>query len=469
MATHSGAAHHRTGNRLGRRAFLAATGAVGAGLAIGGPAGATTGPISSTGATGSSGSGVAAFGTVGQSIGGGNFLNNTAPADRYALLNDLRASWVRTNWYPNWYYRNGAPAPSTVDNAVLAALQRNKHIHAYFELYHSYATPPRTYGVWRAIGEAFATRFRPGSAFLQANGITNRGIESWAAMNEPDAPRQAGITPTEYRNILEGLADGIHAVHPSARVYPGGYLSANRDREYTAHGRLPAIAGLLNQGKLAGIDLHTYHDVSFAPIHDRYAHSTQHDFDAMKQASGITRDIELVVTEHNYKDASVNQGYDNSWAARYFLPHLWDQLGVVGNNGTPVTRFAMYWSLFREGAGYLYGTNSVNPISYRVTGSVYKRILTVVHDMTLVRANPKDRGDYVLEGGGKKVWVFQNIHSSWSDRYGSSYQVTGIPAGVANLEVWNHTGLISTVPTNGSSSVTVSTPTGRSYLILARP
>lgn len=452
----------RHGLQFPRRTFLAAAGAAGTALAIGGRAGAETTSIDKAPSLALSGTR-----TVGQSIGGGNISNNTTPADRYAVLDDLRAFWVRANWYPNVYYNSGAPSPSAADSAVLFALERNKNIHAYFEMYHDYTAPPRTYDVWYSIGLAFATRFRPDSPFLQSNGFTGRGIESWAAINEPDGPRAEGIAPDDYRNMLQGFADGIHAVDPDARVYPGGYLSANRDQEYTAHGRLPAIAPLLNNGTLAGIDLHNYNDVSFSPIHDRYSRTAQHDFDAMKIASGITSDIELLVTEHNYKDASVNQGYDNSWAQRYFLPHLWDQIGVVGNNGTPVTRFAMYWSLFREGPSYLYGTNSITPISYRVTGSVYKRILTVVHDMIITLADPKGRGEYVLEGGGKKVWVFQNIHPTWSSIYGDAYTVTNIPSTATTLEIWNHTGVLSTVPTNGNSSVTVDTPPGQTYVILA--
>lgn len=113
------------------------------------------------------------------------------------------------------------------------------------------------------------------------------------------AIRQAytnGITPTFY--FEDDLA-----------VVPGGWGSPNAYGPisgYLCSGYAGAVALLINSGKLAGIALHTYNDVSHAPIVrsngvPTFNFSPQYNFDQVKSANGITDDCGFYSTEFNFK------------------------------------------------------------------------------------------------------------------------------------------------------------------------
>ena len=205
-----------------------------------------------------------------------------------------------------------------------------------------------TYEQWVGLGKAFAEHCRPNGTWAREHGVKNWGITIYTAFNEPDGgDYKAGgaIGPPRYVAALKGIADGVHSVEASLKVLPGGFLSPNAFRDWTLRGLGSALAPLWNDGTLDGIDLHTYYDVQYAPMEKTYERSAQNNFDQVKKACGITRDIHFYATEFNYKKRLVEEDQ----AAKGFLTGLWDNLGVVKKDGkTGATMFAFPWNLFND-------------------------------------------------------------------------------------------------------------------------
>lgn len=72
------------------------------------------------------------------------------------------------------------------------------------------------------------------------------------------------------------------------------------------NGYATAIVDLINNGKLAGFDLHTYNDNTYAPIVDNqnefyWRYCAQADFNEIQEEIGITRPIKFYATEFSYK------------------------------------------------------------------------------------------------------------------------------------------------------------------------
>ena len=92
--------------------------------------------------------------------------------------------------------------------------------------------------------------------------------------------------------------------------------------------------------------------------------------------------------------------------------------------------------------------------------------------MEFTACRPREKGAFVLEGDGRRMWVWQN-RKGWTDRPGPSYTVVEIPAGARRLEVyrWNSwSGPWRTVAVAGKRSVTVDgLETEETYMFLAQP
>ncbi|GAA3408162.1 hypothetical protein ACFFNY_12355 [Paenibacillus hodogayensis] len=405
---------------------------------------------------------------VGSIVGAGNFANgSTTYASQFQALNDIGASMARINMYPNYYYAGGAPTPERLDALMLQAYEYGITPMLLFEYYGSYAsqgTPLGDYDKWYDIGHDFAERFRPNGTWGQEHGIADWGITVYAAMNEPDVENV--IPKPAYHDALEGLADGIHSVDPALKAIPGGFARQNSHSDYTLRGYGPAIADLWNDGKLDGIDLHTYFDYQYAPMEGMYKFSAQSNFDSIKSVSGITADIHFYTTEFNYK----KRGVTEEEAAKGFLTAFWDSVGVVKKDGqTSASRLAFPWSLFKsQAADPLYGLNtSLTPWTPTARGQTLERALAAAEGMALVSADPKQTGEYVLEGAGKKMWVWQN-RPYWTNHPGTSYTVSGIPAGSDRLEVIGWDGIRQTLPLSGQTSYTVTgLAENETYMIVA--
>ncbi|ULL14736.1 hypothetical protein DVH26_09910 [Paenibacillus sp. H1-7] len=392
---------------------------------------------------------------IGSVMGGGNFTNGSVTQiNQFLALQTIGASMARMNVYPQYYYANGQPTPERLDSVMLQAYQSGVTPILLFEYYGSYANngqPLGDYNYWYSIGHDFAERFRPGGVWAQANGIQDWGITVYTAMNEPDVENL--IDKTAYRNALEGLADGVHAVDTILKVNPGGFARANSNSDYSLRGYGPAIAELYNTGKLDGIDLHTYFDVQYSPMDGMYKFSAQSNFDSVKRVSGITADVNFYSTEFNFKKRLVTE----EEAAKGFLTAIWDHLGVVKNDGvTSATQFAFPWSLFNSTAvDTNYGMNSsLAPWTPTARGITLQTVLDKTRGMSFVSMDPKQTGEYKLSGSGKTMWVWQN-RPFWTNHAGTSYTVTGIPPGAYKLEVIGWDGVRQTIPLMGETSVTI--------------
>jgi hypothetical protein len=178
----------------------------------------------------------------------------------------------------------------------------------------------------------------------------------------------------------------------------------------------------------------------------------------------------IISTETNVRgdpDATL-QGYDEATARRWFLTSMFDVWGCVRPNGTlgfEGPRFP--WNLWRQSSEAWFMAETLTPRTERWCGHTYKMLLDLLWDMRFTFNDPKGTGVHKLRGGGKTAWCFQNIHSSWSSLYGSSFTINDIPAGATKVDVYDGMGLLNTVNSPSKPSHTFSTPVGRSYLFIA--
>lgn len=440
--------------------------------------------------------------TMGSWSGGGNLVRDDETVAPWQItdLTALHCGMARVSAASpaNHYFQGDAPSPSRLDGICVALL--NVGIQPYFSFVFTdhmdsaaSGFPDRNYADWFDIGAAFAARFKPNSAFLVGQGITDLGAYGYSAINEPDVdggeilpnpPTTFGLTYAQYHDMLEGLADGVHSEDPDGRVFPAGYLSGNRDQEYTGHGYCAAVADLINDGTLAGFDLHTYHSRTGAALHNTYGRSHQSDADAFVTACGITRqDIDIICTETNIRGdsatdpndatsqdyAALYPGLTNEQVARnWFLTSMVDVWGTLRPDGQLSQGPRFPWQLWRGGNDLWYMAAQLDPRVELWCGHTFKMLLDLLWDMHFTFNDPRGTGVHKLSGGGKTAWVFQNIHSSWSSISGSTFTISDIPAGTTQVQVYDGNGLIQTVstPTLQVPSHQFSTPTGKSYLFV---
>lgn len=419
--------------------------------------------------------------------GGGNFTNglvDAAMTTQFDILAAAGAHAIRMNVYGVDYYdTDGQPTPNKLDAQVLQAHQNGvRTILLLLEYYDKVGQQPGPgnelgdQNKWQAIGKAFAERFAPNSAFFTSQGIHDWGITIYEAMNEPNIDRQIPFTgPSSYYSTLEGLADGVHSVSPGLAVIPAGLATKGAGGDRTLNGYGKAIAPLLNEGKLDGLDLHIYSDIKFAPIVKEdgqvtYKCTAQAEFDEIKKACGITRDINFYCSEYNFK--SGEQGIDDNLAAKRLLTCIWDRLGVVKSDGrTPATKLALVWNLFHTTEkDKRYGmTVQTAPWAPAVRAKTYQLVMTLAAGMTFTHLDPLDRGEFALAGDGRTLWIWQN-YEGFSSIHGTRYTISAIPASAKTVKVYGWDGLRKTIELHGQSFLTVEDLNEReTYMFLAAP
>lgn len=377
-------------------------------------------------------------------VGGGNIVTHLTGAPTVQLYEALRGIGAKLGRMDSYGWRDldRKPNPRNFDAAMMEAYKQGIKPIILLEYEGSYQTltPPQpvgSYGDWKAAGQAYARRFRPDGEWAVENGIHGWGVTIFTAINEPDV--QNTISKDAYRDALAGLADGVHAVDAKLRVVPGGFATCNSDGDATLRGYAPAIARLLDDGRLDGIDLHTYYNAKWYPLTRGREYSVQTCFDRVKAAMGLKRDINFYATEFNIaRDGEWN---DPKVAARLFLTAFWDQIGVVRADGrSSATVLAMPWNLADtgriEGPGYAMAA-SESPWSPDPRAKVLRDILRLAGDMTFVSLDPAG-GRYVLESEAGQLLVWQNL-PGWTPTPGPIWDVR-LPDWAARAELWGWNG-----------------------------
>jgi hypothetical protein len=378
-------------------------------------------------------------------VGGGNIVTHLVGSPSKQIYAALRGVGARLGRMDSYGWRDLARAPTPHD---FDAAMREAHRHGItpvilLEYEGSYQTlqPPQlvgSYDDWFAAGQAYAKRFRPDGEWGRENGISGWGVRVFTAINEPDV--QASIPREAYRDALAGLADGVHSIDAALRVVPGGFATCNSHGDATLRGYGPAIADLLEDGRLDGIDLHTYYNAKWYPITRGREFSVQTCFDRIKQAMGLRREINFYATEFNV--ARDGDWQDPQLAARLFLTAFWDQVGVVRGDGrTSAMAMVLAWNLADtgriEGPAYAMAA-SENPWRPDPRAMVLRTILELAGDMKLASIDPRG-GLAVLEGENGQLIVWQNL-PGWTDRPGTALQIT-LPDWARSAEVWAWNGL----------------------------
>eukprot|EP01037_Dinobryon_pediforme_P015537 gene15537-15684_t len=406
-------------------------------------------------------------------IGGGNLvthLSGAPSAQMYQALNGIGAKLGRMDSY-GWRDLNRNPTPHDFDAAMLDAYNHGITPILLLEYEGSYQTlsPPQpigSYEDWLRAGKAYARRFEPNGDWAQEHGILNWGISIYTAINEPDV--QASIPRTAYHDALAGFADGIHSINRALRVVPGGFATCNSHADVSLNGYGPAIADLLEDGRLDGIDLHTYYNARWFPLTKGHYFSAQSCFDRVKAALGLHRDIHFYATEFNVSR-------DDAWtdpklAASLFLTALWDEMGVVGTDRHKmVSQLAFPWNLGDtgkiEGPPYAMAARE-NPWTPDARSQVLKMVLELAGDMALTQADPTASGTFTAEGPAGKMHIWQN-RLDWTDRFGTHWDMA-VPDWAKDAELWGWNGLIRHVtPQSGHISLD-DLPANETYMLLLR-
>jgi hypothetical protein len=290
-------------------------------------------------------------------------------------------------------------------------------------------------------------------------------VRYYSAINEPTwkSNNPTPIPAEDYARALEGLADGVHSASGDLKVNPGGWIEGSLRHQEHVYSK--AVAPLFNSGKLHAIGIHRYWDIDYIPMKDRYDWSLQRQFDEVKRKSGITADVAFYTDEMNVKLREITE----EEAARDFLTALWDAVAVVANEGQRVSEFVMPWNLFNLTAKDInYGLcTQLEPWTPVARGRVLKLVCDLTKGMDFVSCDPKHRGVFILEGPGKKLWVWQN-RTAWTSHPSKTLTVQDIPGDATELSVYGWDGLRQEVKCDGKPSIVVrDLVVGETYMFLA--
>lgn len=407
-------------------------------------------------------------------LGGGNIVTHLTGAPTANLYQALKAIGARSGRMDSYGWRDldRNPTPHDFDAAMLEAFKNGitPIILLEYEGSYQYLDPPQpigSYADWYEAGRAYATRFRPGGDWAKENGAGDWGVTVFTAINEPDV--QATIPHAAYRDALAGFADGVHSVDRSLRVVPGGFATCNSHGDPTFRGYGTAIADLLNDGRLDGLDFHTYYNARWFPLDRGREFSAQACFDKANSALGIQRDIYFYATEFN---VARDEGWDDDdTLGALFLTAVWDHLGVQRTDGSSATVLAFPWNLFDtgriEGPAYAMATHE-NPWKPDVRAKVLKTVIDLAGDMTFVELDPHRSGTFVLEDAEARLAIFQN-RPGWTDMPGSTWTVT-LPPWAKTAELWGWDGLRRKLTVSGEKVVVTGLNENETYMLrIPRP
>lgn len=399
--------------------------------------------------------------------GSGNFTNGETTDEEIHQINALNfygAKRTRVSLYPLYYYNVDTQKgnPSSIDSIMILLYQGGITPMILFE-YYGWYNALGSYDKWYEIGRSFAERWRPNSPYLLSKNITNWGISVYTAINEPDinspyVPRTIAEGAENYHDALEGLADGIHSIDTSLSAIPGGWASQNAFSWNDANGYATAIVDLINNGKLAGFDLHTYNDNTFAPIVDKqnefyWRYCAQADFNEIQEEIGITRPIKFYATEFSYKANTL--GISEEESAKRQFTCIWNNIGAVkSDSSSHATEFALIWNLFKTVENdSVYGMcHQLYPYVPNLKGQTFKLVMDLGSGMNFTYLDPNNSGIYKLTDGEKDMWVWQNYYR-WSNVEGTTFSID-LPVDASKVMLYNYSGLIDSVEVLGLQNYT---------------
>jgi hypothetical protein len=100
-------------------------------------------------------------------------------------------------------------------------------------------------------------------------------------------------------------------------------------------------------------------------------------------------------------------------------------------------------------------------------GEVLRLVCELTDGAEFVSCDPKKRGEFVLEGTGKKIWVWQN-RKAWTNHPGNSCTLQGVPKNATRLSVYGWDGLRRTIELSGEARVNVDQlAPGETYMFVA--
>ncbi|MFO7901988.1 MAG: hypothetical protein ACQESR_09530 [Planctomycetota bacterium] len=219
-------------------------------------------------------------------------------------------------------------------------------------------------------------------------------------------------------------------------------------------------------GKLHAIGIHRYWDVDYVPMEGSYDWSLQSQFEEVKRKAGITADVAFYTDEMNVKKREITE----QEAAQRFLTALWDALAVVNDEGERVTEFVMPWNIFhRTDEDEHYGLcTQLDPWTPVARGRVLQLVCELTEGMKVVNCDPKGRGELMLEGSDRKLWVWHN-RKAWTDHPGTTFTVRDIPRSAEELSIYGWDGLRDTIALKDASSVEVQKLSpGETYMFLVK-
>ena len=408
-------------------------------------------------------------------LGGGNMVTHLAGVPTATLYQALKAIGARSGRMDSYGWRDldRKSTPHDFDAAMREAYRNGITPIILLEYEGSYQDldPPQpvgSYADWYEAGRAYAARFRPGGDWARENGAGNWGVTVFTAINEPDV--QATTPHAAYRDALAGLADGVHSIDPGLRVVPGGFATCNSRGDPTFGGYGTAIADLLEDGRLDGIDLHTYYNARWFPLDRGREFSAQACFDKARSALGVRRDINFYATEFNV--ARGDGWEDDDTLGALFLTAIWDHLGVQKTDGSSATVLAFPWNLSDtghiEGPAYAMAAGE-NPWKPDVRARVLKMVAGLAGDMSFVALDPRHSGTFVLEGPDARLVVFQD-RPGWTDLPAGEDWTVVAPPWAKTAELWGWDGLRRKLAVTHGRIVVSGLPGGETYMLrIPRP
>jgi Secretion system C-terminal sorting domain len=316
---------------------------------------------------------------------------------------------------------------------------------------------------WYNIGRNLALRYAPNSSWWTSQGISNYGLTNYALFNEPDEYNSGNgitdgpktISSTDYHNALQQFANGVHSVSSTLQVYSGGW--AWKDQNINTYA--PYIMDLISNGTLNGINQHMY--VGNYPWEidnfNNYSWTPQGMYQFFVNQYSLPATTKFITDEMN-----VNADVPN--ADSRFCSYVWNTLGITNANGQPAFgNVCEVYSVFEgEGEANLSlcwngRTNVQDPWLGNVRGRCLQMISNLTTGMSFTSVDARrtfggtttGTGKYILDGGGKRLWVWHN-KNNWTNATGTSFTCTGIPAGTVKIDVYRYNSCSQTVGTTGT-------------------